>query len=274
MKVAFVGAGRMGWPMVLRLQGAGHDVCVLTRSAEATERARSAGLATASTTAEACAGAELAVVCVFTDEQVRDVCLAPEGIVATLPAGAAIAIHTTGSPTTAEAIAEAGAARQIAVADVPVSGGAPDISAGEVTLYFGGDDATFQRLRPVLASYGSPVLHAGPLGYGQRVKLINNALFGANIGLVAEAVRLGQSLGVAEDVVLTAISNGSGGRPAAAFVARAGSVEAFADSVGEFVSKDVAVVRRVSAQMGADLGALGSVLDSPFVREHVLLIKP
>ena len=87
--------------------------------------------------------------------------------------------------------------------DAPVSGGPHDIAAGTVTLYIGGDDEAVQRVHPLLSSYGDPVLHVGPLGFGQRVKLINNTLFAAQIGIVAEAVRLAGRLGVDEATLLT-----------------------------------------------------------------------
>jgi 3-hydroxyisobutyrate dehydrogenase-like beta-hydroxyacid dehydrogenase len=98
-------------------------------------------------------------------------------------------LHTTGSPRTAQAIAARATPRGIGVVDCPVSGGPHDIAAGHVTLLAGGDGADIDRVRPVLAAYGDPMLHVGPLGAGQGVKLVNNAVFAANIGLLAEAVR-------------------------------------------------------------------------------------
>ncbi len=67
----------------------------------------------------------------------------------------------------------------------------------------------WHELRPILGCYGDPVLHVGPIGAGQTVKLVNNALFAAQIGLLAEAVRLGERLGVPESTVLGALAHGS-----------------------------------------------------------------
>ena len=85
-----------------------------------------------------------------------------------------LVLHTTGSPRTAQAIA----ARfdHVDVVDAPVSGGPHDIAAGTVTLFVGGSDDAVARVRPVLATYGDPILHVGPTGAGQLVKLINNTL--------------------------------------------------------------------------------------------------
>ena len=109
---------------------------------------------------------------------------------------------------------------------------------------------------PLLSTYGDPVLHVGGLGAGQLVKLINNALFAAQIGLVAEGVRLGGLLGISEPALLEALTHGSAASRALGNIARAGSTTAFIDAVGDFIGKDVAVVRETVAGLGGDLGAL------------------
>jgi len=91
--------------MATRLREAGHEVGVLARTREASARARSAGLEAAATIAETCRDAQVVLVCVFTDAQVRDTCFGADGIVAAVAAGGYVVIHTTGSPTTAEEVA-------------------------------------------------------------------------------------------------------------------------------------------------------------------------
>jgi 3-hydroxyisobutyrate dehydrogenase-like beta-hydroxyacid dehydrogenase len=260
----------MGWPMALRLRDAGHELTVLCRSEQAAARAAEAGTRPASTIAATCAGVELAIVCVFTDEQVTRVCLDPGGVVESVPEGATVVIHTTGSPTTAETIARAGLGRAVPVLDAPVSGGPNDIAAGAITLFVGGPDPVVAAARPALAAYGSPIIHAGPVGFGQRVKLVNNALFAANIGMTADAMRLGGELGVPDQVLIEALSAGSSGRPAIGIVSASGSVRRLAATVGEFVGKDVRVMRSIAELLGADLGVIGGVLSSDYVRHRVL----
>jgi 3-hydroxyisobutyrate dehydrogenase-like beta-hydroxyacid dehydrogenase len=128
----------------------------------------------------------------------------------------------------------------------------------------GGSDDAVERARPVVSSYGDPVLHVGALGAGQRVKLINNALFAAQIGLLRHAVALGNRLGVDEPRLLGAITHGSAASRVADIVGARGSVEAFIDTVGEFVGKDVAVVRKTAAELGGDLGLLDDVINAGF----------
>jgi 3-hydroxyisobutyrate dehydrogenase-like beta-hydroxyacid dehydrogenase len=247
----------MGAPMVRRLVEAGHDVRVLGRTPEKCKQIVDFGATALTDLAAVAEGVDAVIVCVFTDQQVRQVCL-EGGLVAALPSDAVLVIHTTGSPHTAAAVA----ARGVTVIDAPVSGGPHDIAAGRLTMFVGGDDGAVARTRPLLAVYGDPVLHVGGLGAGQLVKLINNALFAAQIGLVAEGVRLGERLGVAEPALLEALTHGSAGSRALANIARAGSAAAFIDAVGGFIGKDVAVVRETLAGLGGDLGALTDLVDA------------
>jgi 3-hydroxyisobutyrate dehydrogenase-like beta-hydroxyacid dehydrogenase len=198
---------------------------------------------------------------VFTDDQVQQLCLR-DGLVEAMAPDAVLVVHTTGSPHTAEAIA----ARGVTVIDAPVSGGPHDIAAGRVTLFVGGDDGPVSRTRPLLSTYGDPVLHVGGLGAGQLVKLINNALFAAQIGLVAEGVRLGGVLGISEPTLLDALTHGSAASRALGNISRAGSTTAFIDAVGDFIGKDVAVVRETVAGLGGDLGVLDEMVDAALRR--------
>jgi 3-hydroxyisobutyrate dehydrogenase-like beta-hydroxyacid dehydrogenase len=259
MRVGFIGAGRMGAPMVDRLVTAGHEVRVLGRTDDKRAAIAARGATPVGDAKEAADGAEVMVVCVFTDEQVRQICL-EEDLLSALAPGAVLVVHTTGSPNTVAELADR--APGIQVLDAPVSGGPHDIAAGRVTLFVGGAEDAVQRARSVLESYGDPVLHVGPLGSGQKVKLINNALFAAQIGLAAEAARLGERLGITEAALLSALPNGSGASKAMGNIARAGSAAAFIGAVGEFIGKDVSVVRKTATELGTDLGRLDPLVDA------------
>jgi 2-hydroxy-3-oxopropionate reductase len=156
--------------MVVRLVDAGHDVAVLGRSAEKRSAIAQLGANAVADLAELTAPADAVVVCVFTDEQVRQVCLDPSdgGLLATMSPGSALVVHTTGSPRTIETIAVRAAPHDVDVVDAPVSGGPHNAAAGALTLFVGGADEAVARVRPVLGCYGDPVLHVGPLGVGRR----------------------------------------------------------------------------------------------------------
>jgi 3-hydroxyisobutyrate dehydrogenase-like beta-hydroxyacid dehydrogenase len=258
MKVGFIGAGRMGRPMVARLAAAGHDVRALARSADKRRDLEQLGVAVVAEVTEAAAQSDAVVLCVFSDDQVRQVCL-DGALLSAMPSGSTLVVHTTTSPKTIEAIATR--AGHVDVIDAPVSGGPHDIAAGTLTLFVGGGDDAVVRVQPILRCYGDPVLHVGPLGAGQTVKLVNNALFAGHIGLLAESIRLGERLGVPESTVLGALAHGSATSRVLDIVAARGSVAEFIEVAGEFVGKDVAVVRSIAEDLGSDLGALDDVIE-------------
>jgi 2-hydroxy-3-oxopropionate reductase len=251
--------------MVTRLVEGGHDVAVLGRTAEKRAAiARLGGLAVADI-GDVAAGADVVLICVFTDEQVRQICL-EDDLLATMLAGSALVVHTTGSPRTVQAIAERAASHDVDVVDAPVSGGPHNVAAGALTLFVGGAEQAVTRVRPVLGCYGDPILHVGPLGAGQKVKLVNNALFAAQIGLLCGSIDLGTRLGVPESTLLNALPHGSAASRVLDIVARGGSVASFIDTAGEFVGKDVGVARTVAAELGGNLGVLDDVIDTAIRR--------
>jgi 3-hydroxyisobutyrate dehydrogenase-like beta-hydroxyacid dehydrogenase len=252
--------------MVARLIKAGHDVSALGRTADRRRELEQLGARAVNEVAEAAIQADVVVLCVFTDEQVRQVCL-DSALLPTMPSGSALVVHTTTSPKTMEAIA----ARTDAVdlVDAPVSGGPHDVAAGRITLFVGGADDVVARLRPVLGCYGDPILHVGPCGVGQKVKLVNNALFAGHVGLLAESIRLGERLGVPESTLLAALPHGSATCRVLDIVAPRGSVTSFIEVAGAFVGKDMAVVRSIAADLGSDLGALDDVIKAIDVARKV-----
>jgi len=264
-QVGFVGAGRMGAPMVRRLVEAGHEVRALGRSVEKRRGVSELGAQPVTDLADVGAEAEVVIVCVLTDEQVQQVCL-ESILLSTMAPGAVLVIHTTGSPRTAESVAAQAGSRGVDVIDAPVSGSPHDIAAGHVTLFVGGSDDAIERARPVLSGYADPILNVGPIGAGQGVKLVNNTLFAAQIGLLHEAVRLGDSLGIDEKRLLDAIGHGSAASRVASIVGASGSVDAFIEMVGEFVDKDVAVVRKTAAELGGELGLLDDAINAAFTK--------
>ncbi|MEU6198602.1 NAD(P)-dependent oxidoreductase [Streptomyces sp. NPDC047061] len=274
MKIGFIGPGRMGRPMIDRLVEAGHDVTVHARRSRTRSAVQADGLTAADTVPATVEGADAVFVAVLTDQQVRATCLGVDGAIAAMAPGTTLVQHTTCDPGTLAALAEAGATRGVDVLDAALSGGPHDIRAGSLTLWVGGDEAVLHRVRPLLESYASPVLHVGAPGDGQRVKLVNNALFVAQVGLVVDAVRIAASLGVPEPTILAALGHGSGASRALAVVARGGSVDSVADRLADLMRKDVGVVREVADRAGADLGVIGAVLASDAVEERVLRTVP
>lgn len=260
MKIGFIGTGRMGRPMVGRLVEAGHDVRALGRSGEKRAAIAELGAVAVADIHEVGATAEVVVLCVFNDEQVREICLDSD-LLATMAPGSALVVHTTGSPRTVETIAASG---KLQVVDAPVSGGPHQAATGELTLFVGGADEVVTRVRPVLSCYGDPILHVGALGAGQKVKLVNNALFAAQIGLLSGAVEVATRLGLSESTVLAALPHGSAASRVLDLVAAGGSVASFVQMAGEFVGKDVGVARDIVAELDSNLGVLETIIGGVF----------
>lgn len=257
VRVGFVGLGQMGLPMVERLRAANYPVMFYARRSEAIDAGSQLGAQPAASVKDMADKVDVMILCVYSDEQVRELTLGPDGIADKLGCGATLVIHTTGSPRTMEDIAAVAATRGANVLDAPVSGGPHSIKAGALTLFVGGDQEVLERCKPVLASYAQSVLHLGPLGAGQRTKLLNNLMFGAQLTLVAEASRLLMEFGMDPAAAFEAISHGSGDSAALRLALQSGSVEVLLEAAGRFITKDIVTAEAVTGELGFDTGLLG-----------------
>ncbi|MBY4039226.1 NAD(P)-dependent oxidoreductase [Rhodococcus fascians] len=259
MAIGFVGAGRMGMPMVARLVDAGERVRVLVRSSKSgAEPAKR--FETVRSVVDIAVGATTVIVCVHTDEQVLNVCI-DGNLIASMHAGSTLIVHTTGSPYVVKELAAIGKAYGVTVVDAPVSGSPDDIAGGVITTFVGGSESDFDSAARVLRHYSNPMIHVGPLGSGQLTKLVNNVVFASNVAILESATRIGIELGLEETALVGCLQRGSARSAALDGVARAGSSSAFAAEVDEFLVKDIAVVRQVAADVGLELGSLGTILD-------------
>jgi 3-hydroxyisobutyrate dehydrogenase-like beta-hydroxyacid dehydrogenase len=255
-RVGFVGAGRMGLPMVERLAAAGHDLIVHARRPQVRAALTELGVRHTTELPEAAADAGVLLLCVFRDEQVAEIA---GPLAAALPDGAVLASHVTGRESTLRAVATRFPG--IAVVDAPVSGGPEEISAGQLTVLLGGPAPARARVAEVVRAYAAPVIETGELGSALAVKLVNNLLFAANTQLAAEAVRLGEALGVTPRDLLGALEHMSGGSQAShRATTGGGSMAEFAARIGPYMTKDVAACLEQAADRGADPGLLIDVV--------------
>ena len=258
MRVAFVGAGQIGAPMAERLLAAGHELTVYARRAEVREHFARLGAAVTDSLADTARGAEVVHLALYSDEQLAEVTLGQDGLVGHLSPDALLLSHTTGSPTTVRRIAEAGNGH---VVDAPFSGGADDVLAGHLTVMLGGAPDDVVRARATVGAYADPMLDIGTLGSALVVKLVNNALFAANIQLVAQAEQIANDLGVDTPTLARVIQESSGASYVMGLIAAMGSTRSLVDAAGHYMRKDIDVVREVVDGLGVDLGILGAVLD-------------
>jgi 3-hydroxyisobutyrate dehydrogenase len=211
--VAFLGVGTMGAGMAARLLGGGFRVTVWNRSAERANRLRDVGAQVAATPAAAAADAD-AVISMLADDPVsRSVWLGESGALAAMPAGGLVIECGTVSPGWVDELSRAASAKGCAAIDAPVTGSRTQAASGELRFLVGGEAATLERARPLLAVMGREILHFGPIGSGARIKLINNFVCGAQAAALADAVALIERSGLDRNLALTVLTDGAPGSP-------------------------------------------------------------
>jgi 3-hydroxyisobutyrate dehydrogenase len=207
MKIAFAGLGVMGAPMARHLVNAGHEVVGFNRTqAKAQAWAEAVGARAAATVSEAAQGAELFILCVGNDDDVRAV------VTEALPhlaEGAVIVDHTTTSARLAREMAEAAAEVGRAFIDAPVSGGQAGAENGQLSVMAGGEAEALARVEPALKAYSKAIKHMGPAGSGQLTKMVNQIAIAGVVQGLAEAVHFAQVAGLDTDAVFDAVSKGA-----------------------------------------------------------------
>ena len=209
--VAFLGLGAMGAPMSHNLLKAGFPLTVWNRSRAKAEPLAAAGASIAATPAAAAAAADVVLICVPTQVEVRDLLEREDGLLAGLRPGATIVDCSTIDPNAAKEHYALCKARGVDILEAPLSGGTVGAEAGTLTLMVGGDEAVLERVRPVLEAVGKNIFYMGPPGTAQVTKLCNNLIMAAQMVAVAEAYTLLAAGGIdpkkATDVFLVSTAN-------------------------------------------------------------------
>jgi len=211
MQIAFIGLGNMGAPMARNLLKAGHSLTVFDLNTQAVAALREAGAASADSARLAVAEADFVITMLPAAAHVRSAYLGEDGVLAGVRAGVPLVDSSTIDPATIRELAKAAAAHGNPMADAPVSGGTGGAQAGTLTFMVGAEPALFEQIKPVLAGMGRNMVHCGDTGTGQVAKICNNLILGISMVGVAEAMALGEKLGI-DPKVLAGIVNTSTGR--------------------------------------------------------------
>jgi 3-hydroxyisobutyrate dehydrogenase-like beta-hydroxyacid dehydrogenase len=207
MKLAFLGLGVMGYPMAGHLAKAGHEVTVYNRTrAKAEQWVAQHGGRSAPAPADAAHEAEIVLMCVGNDNDVRAVA---KDALAAMDAGAVLVDHTTASAKVAREVASAAAARRVGFLDAPVSGGQAGAENGKLTIMVGGDAAVFANAQPVLAHYARAVTLMGDVGAGQLTKMVNQICIAGLVQALSEGINFAQHAGLDPNLVLEVIGKGA-----------------------------------------------------------------
>lgn len=195
-KIAFLGLGEMGRRMASRLAKANHAVCVWNRTPSKLAPVLAEGATTAATPALAADGAEIVLSMVRDDIASQNVWAGAEGALRGLNKGAVAVELSTLSVEQAKRLGEMVLNTGAQFVDAPLVGSLPQAEAGQLIFFAGGDPETIERVRPVLLEMGAAVHRVGAMGTGAAFKLMVNALFGAQVAVLAEALSLGEALGI------------------------------------------------------------------------------
>ncbi|MDQ3769464.1 MAG: NAD(P)-dependent oxidoreductase [Actinomycetota bacterium] len=193
-RVAFIGVGAMGGRMARRLLDAGHELTVWNRTPSKAMPLVDAGAARASTPAEAARGAEVVITMVADRAALEAVSERPEGIAA--HAKTVVEMSTVGPAAVSGLRALLGPEAELL--DAPVLGSVSEAEAGTLQIFVGGDEALFERIRPLLEELGS-LVHVGPLGAGAAAKLVANLTLLGTLGLLGETLALADGLGLSRE---------------------------------------------------------------------------
>lgn len=179
--ITFIGLGNMGAPMAQNLLTAGYALSVYDLSPAATERLQQAGASVADSPQQAAANAQVVISMLPAGEHVLSVYLGSsqndaepansEGLLSHLSKDTLVIDSSTIAAADARQVADAARTLGIDFLDAPVSGGTGGAIAGSLTFIVGGEAEAFAKAKPILASMGKNIFHAGASGAGQVAKI-------------------------------------------------------------------------------------------------------
>ena len=211
-KLAFLGLGVMGFPMAGHLMAKGHEVTVYNRNpAKAEAWTDKHGGKSAATPALAAAGAEFVMACVGNDDDLRSVCLGPDGAFAGMAPGTVFVDHTTVSAEVTRELGAVAAGQGVGFVDAPLSGGQAGAENGVLSIMCGGTVEDYDRAEPVMQVYARICRRLGGPGSGQLAKMMNQICIAGLVQGLAEALAFGEKAGMDGAAVVEVISQGAAG---------------------------------------------------------------
>ena len=210
-QVGFVGLGIMGSGMARNLLEKGHDVMVWNRTPSRMEPLVAAGAVAGVSPADVARRCPVVMMCVSDTPDVDSVLSSEGGLLEGLSEGSLVVDHSTISPAGTMWFSEEVAGRGAAWVDAPVSGGSEGAQRGTLSIMVGGADGDVARARPFMEAFGTTITHVGPVGSGQRVKIVNQILVVVTQLAVSEALLFAQASGLDLEATLEAVKGGAAG---------------------------------------------------------------
>ncbi|MBE7216614.1 NAD(P)-dependent oxidoreductase [Shewanella benthica] len=209
-KLAFIGLGVMGYPMAGHLVKSGHEVSVYNRTeSKAQDWVAEFGGKCHLTPKLAAQGQDMVFICVGNDDDLRQVTLGDDGVLAGMNSGTILVDHTTASADIAREIGAIAAEAGIGFLDAPVSGGQAGAENGVLTVMVGGDETVFDQAVSVINAYSRCVERLGEVGAGQLTKMVNQICIAGVVQGLAEGLHFARSAGLDGEKVIEVISKGA-----------------------------------------------------------------
>jgi 3-hydroxyisobutyrate dehydrogenase-like beta-hydroxyacid dehydrogenase len=214
LRLAFLGLGVMGFPMAGHLLKTGNSVCVFNRNADKSQKwleqyAPQGKAERALSIEEACQQADVIFTCVGNDDDLKEVMLSSSGVFRSAKKGALICDHTTSSAKLARKLSEEAKQKGLDFVDAPVSGGQAGAENGSLSIMLGGEQSDYEKLLPLLESYGKTIALIGGSGSGQLAKMVNQICIAGILEGLSEALYFGDKAGLDLGKVLSVIGGGA-----------------------------------------------------------------
>lgn len=210
--VAFIGLGVMGYPMAGHLAKQGLTTRVYNRTNSKAEAwTKEHGGTAHATPKEAAEGADLVLVCVGNDDDVRQVTTGADGVLSSMGNGSCLVDHTTASADLALELDAACREQGVAFLDAPVSGGQQGAENGVLTIMCGGEQHHFDAVQPILAHYAKAVTLMGAASSGQLTKMVNQICIAGLVQGLSEGLHFAEQAGLNQQQVIDVISKGAAG---------------------------------------------------------------
>ncbi|WP_372373879.1 NAD(P)-dependent oxidoreductase [Vreelandella venusta] len=210
--VTFIGLGVMGYPMAGHLAKQGLTTRVYNRtSSKADAWANEFGGTAHATPKEAADGADLVLICVGNDDDVRQVTTGTDGVLSSMATGTYLIDHTTASADLALELDITCRNQGVAFLDAPVSGGQQGAENGALTIMCGGEQAHFDAVHPILNHYARAVTLMGGASSGQLTKMVNQICIAGLVQGLAEGLHFAEQAGLDQQQVIDVVSKGAAG---------------------------------------------------------------
>ena len=261
-RIAFFGLGIMGSGMTRRLLANGFPLTVFNRNAEKSKPFAAEGAQIAGSPREAAVQADFIISMVADDIASRSLWLGENGALASAKPGAICIECSTVTVGWIKELAAAVAAKKCDLLDAPVTGSKTQAASGELSFIVGGEAATLEKARPVLAAMSKAIIHLGPTGSGALLKLINNFVCGVQVAALAEALAMIEHSGLDRAKALEILTHGAPGSPLVKAVAtRMTAPEAAPNFRLRLMAKDLGYAIHEGAELSVELTTATAALE-------------